>query len=197
MTIDRHSFIESFLRETLDDYKARGWVAFLPSYLLLALGCSIAIVRYVPNDFYMPLNQDISATVYAGILAFNAITLALSWSAIGKIQETITQKEFCSFLRDGGLLNSYGFYVDLIHAVQVFASIATFAAMLVLLIGNAVPDIVHQSLMAATITLTLYAMRWSHGAVQISNDLIWQYAKFDGLDEEEKKRLRMVVNNDQ
>jgi hypothetical protein len=196
MTIEQHTFIESFLRETLDDYKKRGYRAFVPSYLLLALAGAVAVVHYIPGDFYMPLNQDVSATVYSGVLAFNAITLALSWSALGKILETITQKDFCSFLRSSGLLNLYRFYVDMIHGVQVAASVATFAALLVLLVGNIVPDIVHQSLAVATITLTLYAMRWSHGAVQISNDLIWQYAKFDGLDDEEKKALRMVVNND-
>lgn len=169
--------------------------ALVPMLFLLSAATGAVVVYFIPRSFYLALNQDITATVYAGILAFNAITLALSWSALAKILETITQKDFCSFLQRNGLLNSYRFYVEFIHAIQIAAAFITFTALIVLMIGNVIPDFVHQILLGATIAWTLYAMRWSHGAVHIANDLIIQYGKFDGMTDDDKKALKLAVSN--
>lgn len=195
MAAEQKTFVEIFLQETAEDYRRRGIWALTPLWLFTSAALAAGVVYFIPASFYSESNQEVSTTVLAGILAFNAITLALSWSAIGKILETITQKDFCSFLREHGLLDSYRMYVEMIHWFQIAASLTTVITMLVLLVDNTLSTLIHQSLLISTVTLTLYAMRWSHGAVQISNDLIWWYAKFDSLNEEERDALRMVVNN--
>ena len=192
---DRYTFIETLLDEAKSDFRKRGVRALVPWYLVLSVIAGATIVFFVPRDFYGQINQDVSATMYAGILAFNAITLALSWSAIAKVLEIITQKDFSTFLRNNGLVSIYRFYVELVHGTQIVAAFVSLMAMLILMVGSAVPDLVHQCLLGATITFTLYAVRWSHGAAQIANDLIFQYSKFDGLNDSEKSALRMAVNN--
>jgi hypothetical protein len=51
-------------------------------------------------------------------------------------------------------------------------------------------------MLAVVIATTLYALRWSLGAVRIASDLIRQFAIFDGLDPKQKQALRVAVDND-
>lgn len=195
MARKQQPFSRLFLNELLSDQESGRRLWWLPWLLLMIIAASALPAYYLPGDFFIRENWGVVATAYSGVLAFNAITLALSWSAISGILEVISRREFSSFLKSVGALDRYRFYIGGIHSIQLVAASVTLCA-LVSLFLDGVPELIHRFLFGIMLTLTLYALRWSHGAVQMANDLISNYSTFDSLDEEARKRVRLAVNND-
>lgn len=194
MTRRRPSFLESWLDDTKDIVSSRGAWAIVPWSFLVALGVGVACGIFMPTAFFSVRNWGVSATFYGGVLAFNALTLALAWNAFGGVFERIARTEFANFLRESGELEKYLFTISYIHIVQVLASVVTLAGgMLVFMPIEYVQ--VDRVCLGATTTLTVYALRWAMGAVRVSQDIVWNYAVFDGLSSEEKKRLRLAASN--
>lgn len=189
----RPSFIECWLDDAKAGYQRMGLRSLFP-YILFSFGAiSAGATYFIPNGFFFPSNWAVAATVYTGLLAFNALTLALAWGAIGRIYESITRPEFSSFLKNGGVLSTYLFYVSFVHLVQVVAAFVTLGSLIELFLP--LGPIYDKACFAATLTATLYALRWALGAVAIVQDLSWHYASYDSLAPEDKKRLRLAVNN--
>ena len=195
MLTNKHSFIDDVLQDAIDVRRAKGNIHLIPLVLFFCLFLGGLSSYYFPADFFQSALWGVSATVYSGILAFNAITLALSWSAIGRILEIISNPGFSSFLKGQGMLNKYSFYVTFIHAIQVTASTSTLIALVMIFIPL-VTIWGHRVIWAVVIGTTLYALRWSVGAVRITRDLIIHFATYDGLDPGEQQQLRMAVNNE-
>lgn len=192
---NKPSFIDDFLQDAVDVRRQRGSIHLIPWFLLFCLGLGGLSSHYFPAEFFGPSRWDVSATVYAGILAFNAITLALSWSAISRVLEIISNPGFSSFLKNHGMLNKYSFYVTFIHAIQIMASTVTLVALVAIFIPE-IPLLGDRIALALVVGSTFYALRWSVGAVQITRDLIDHFATYDGMDPAQKQKLRVAVNNE-
>jgi len=181
----------------LDSYKHVGPHTIFPFWFVLSVALGGLAVRFVvPESLFHEEKWEVTAAFYAGVLAFNAITMALSWSSISKILEITSQKGFSGYLQSAGMLDSYSFYVSFIHLVQVVACVLTLVAFVVLFAP--INDALWKQLsLGASLSYTLYALRWSVGAVRVVKDLIWSYAKFDNLTDEERAKIKLAVNNAQ
>lgn len=177
-----------FLDEVKADWQGGGLSRVVPWLLLLACAAGYAGGRFMPTDLTGSDNWDVTTALYAGVLAFNAITLALTWSAIGKVYETLADPSFSRFLRAGDALNSYLFYISLLHVVQMIAALVSFAALVCSILP--VGALAARILFGLVIASTLYALRWAAGSVTIVQDVAYHHASFSELSEQEKANLR-------
>lgn len=188
------SFIEAFLQDAIDVRRSKGVVHLVPYFFIGCYGVGAGAAYFFAPQFFTEGKWDVAATVYSGVLAFNALTLALSWFAIGRVLEIISNPGFSSFLKSNGMLSKYSFYCSFIHLTQVLAATVTFFSLLLLFIQS-IPIWGQQMALAAVVGSTLYALKWSLGAVRIASDLIVHFATYDGLDKSQKQALRVAVNN--
>lgn len=195
MTKNRESFISQLFQDAAEVSRSKGALHVFPYYFLSFMGLGAVAAFNIPIEFFAIERWDIPATVYSGILAFNAITLALSWAAIGRILEIMSNPGFSSFLQSSGMLKKYSFYVSFIHLTQVVASVVTLTTLIASMLP-VIPIEGAQIMLALVIGFTFYALRWSLGAVRIVSDLINSFATFDGLDDSQKQALRLAVDNE-
>lgn len=191
----RDPFISELLQDAAEVSRTKGVIHALPYYLVIFIALGSLAAYFTPIEFFAVERWDVSATVYSGILAFNAITLALSWSAIGRVLEIMSNPGFSSFLQSSGMLKTYRFYVSFIHITQVAASAVTFAALITIMLP-VIPIWGEHIMLSLVVGFTLWALRWSLGAVRIVSDLVDSFATFDGLNDSQKQALRIAVNND-
>jgi len=152
------------------------------------------IASNIQPDFFFPRRWDVSVAVYAGFLAFNALTMALAWSGIARVYETLSVPKFASFLQHTGVLVHYHFILGFIHAVQTVAALISIVGLGVILIGW-IPIYWDRIALGATIGATLYALWWAYMAAAVARDLSWHLATFDGLNDEEIRNIRLAVDN--
>lgn len=170
------------------------WYHLIPWKILLCLGAGWALADNIQSSFFYPRRWDVSVAVYSGLLAFNALTMALAWSGIGRVYDTMSAPKFSSFLQHTGVLSRYHFTLGFIHTVQSIASLITIISLGVLLIGRV--DIFWDRVaLAATVGGTLYALWWAYSAAQVARDLSWHYATFDSLDDDQINQIRLAVDN--
>ena len=175
-------------------WKHRGILGIVPWVLILCGLLGWLFASNISSDFFFPRRWDVSVTLYAGLLAFNALTMALAWSGITKVYDSITEPGFANFLQHTGILAHYHFTLGFIHAVQVFAAAVTLLSVGVLMVAW-IPIQIDRIALGITVGATLYALRWAYASAGVARDLAWHYATFDGLSNEERQRIRLAVDN--
>jgi hypothetical protein len=184
----RPDMVLIFFDELKSDWQNGGLRRLLP-WVMILCGCAgFAGGYYVDGDLFSKAQWQSLTALYAGVLTFNAITLALTWSAIGKMYDTLSDPEFSRFLRVSGVLNHYSFYIWVLHLIQILAAMAALAALVFVVLP--VTEIYSRIIFGSVIGTTLYAMRWAAGAVHIIQDLSWHFGSFSDLSPEEKATLR-------
>lgn len=183
----------AFLDEVKQDWKGGGIARIVPWLAVASGALGLTVAMLVPDALFKPASWGSVAAIYAGVLTFNGITLALTWTAIGKIYETISRSDFSRFLRAGGVLGTYLFYIHFMHMVQVAAACAALTGLFVSFVPA--PEVVYRIVMGLMVATTLYALRWAVGSVTIVQDLSWRFSTFDGLTEEEKSRVWLAASN--
>jgi len=190
----RPSFLELWLEDTQDDVRRRGWWAIIPFSAITCILLGSAVSWLFPDIFFDDSSWAISSTVFAGLLAFNALAMALSWNAFGKIYELIAKPMFSDFLRKSGEMSRYMFYISYFHLTQVAAAGTTLFGFVWLFfpVSNEWAD---RIVLAVVFATTFYGLRWSIGAVRVAHDLVWNFGKFDGLPDDDKRALKLAVSN--
>src|SRR3712207_1066163 len=105
----RRSFAESFADALRVSAAKRGWRAYVPHVLLICLGLGAGGAYAVEAAFWSTEKWDVAATVYGGLLAFNALLLAVGWSAFSKIYEVISRGRLGEVLLKNKLLDEHLF----------------------------------------------------------------------------------------
>jgi len=170
------------------------WWHLFPWKIALCGGAGWLLASNIQSAFFFPRRWDVSVAVYSGLLAFNALTMALAWSGIGRVYDTMSAPRFSSFLQYTGVLSKYHFTLGFIHSVQSLAALITIGSMGLLLIGE-VDVFWDRVALASTVGATLYALWWAFSAAQVARDLSWHYATFDSLDDEQIRTIRLAVDN--
>ena len=132
---------------------------------------------FLPDTFWSA-ERDTAIVVYTGILTFNGILLALSWSAFAKIYETIGAGKFSAFLQENDALDSFLFAVRYVHVFQMVAMIASIATLLLALFPD-VPLLWQRGACAIMLGLSAYAIKQASMAVGVMQDLVRYKAAFD------------------
>jgi hypothetical protein len=187
---DRPSFGVLFRSEMIRSIET-GFGRLVPWIMLGCVGIGFGAARYASSELFQQGNAGTLATIYGGIVTFNGITLALTWSAIGKVYDTVARPDFSRFLRASKILSTYLFYVSLVHTVQVTSAVA--AVLGLVSVFQPLPPLVSRIAFGVVVATTLYAIRWAAGSAKIVQDLAWHYATFDELSPEERKRLYVVA----
>lgn len=175
--MDRSPFLKSLLEAWQHNYESGGWPALFPVWVLSSLGLGGWLAWSLPATFWDGSKPEIPIAVMAGVLTFNGLTLALSWSSFGKIFEIIGAGEFSAFLRRNKLLSSYLVTVDWVHGAQVAAISATGLALFAPVL-NLLPWAM-KLIFGMSVAMSIYAVRQGIKASAIMQDLIWQKAAFD------------------
>lgn len=193
MANDRHDLFTLFLDEVKADWKRAGVRGVIPWMLGLCVGAGYAVASRSSYLLFTDEHWGTLAAVYAGVLTFNGITLALTWTAIGKVYDTITRGEFARFLRVAGSLEQYQFYIQFMHLIQIFAAVASVVGLFVTF--AALPELVGRIAFGTVAGATLYSIKWAGGSVRLVRDLTDRQVEFDGLSGEERRRLMLVAAN--
>tara|TARA_Y100000815_G_scaffold273044_1_gene303331 strand:- start:746 stop:1336 length:591 start_codon:yes stop_codon:yes gene_type:complete len=185
---------EAWLKDIRANW-ARGPIHVLPWRVAICCGAGFLVALNIEASFFYPRRWDVSVALYAGLLAFNALTMALAWSGIGRVYDSLAAPSFSSFLQHSGVLSTYLFILGFIHGVQTIAALLAIASLGILLVGW-IPIWVDRITLALTLGSTLYALWWAYLAARVARDLSWHHATFDSLDEEQIQRIRLAVDND-
>lgn len=192
MASERHDLFTLFLDESKATWKRSGFWGVLPWVLGLCVGAGWAVGQFAPAKLFTDEHWQTVTGVYAGVLTFNGITLALTWAAVAKIYDTISRGEFARFLRVAGSLEQYQFYIQFMHLIQILAAVAAVVALFFTFIPV---DQFHRIAMGVVVGSTLYSIKWASGSVRVVRDLVEHQTTFDALTEEEKKRVWLAASN--
>jgi hypothetical protein len=188
----RPSLAKSFASALNYAAEQRGWIAFVPYVVLASVGLGAYAAWSVPEAFWSDGKWDVSATVYGGVLAFNAILLAVSGNAFAKIYEIITGPTVGPVIRKHGLLEEHLAFVDVNQLTLVAAALASLAGLITVLLPVLVW--VDRSLLAATFSLSAYSLVRTMQASKMMHELIWEQAHLGDESSEPQPRLRPVEN---
>ena len=174
----RPKFLPSYLGALKDSAERRDWRAIIPLWLIGSMLAGLIVAYFMPHKFWSEENLRISVAVYAGILTFNGLILALCWSVFSKIYEIVTTSPFSVYLKNKNLLNRYILYVSFVHGAQIFAVIVSGSGLLLVLLatGN---TLIGQIMIAFAVAATTYGIKKAADAITAMHDLIWQKAIFD------------------
>jgi len=177
-------YLEMWFREVANEIKEKGVIRVIPISFLVSMAVPIiGIMIWADDTFFEAVtsntsNAEIIMVILAGILTFNSITLALSWTALSKILEVISSPKFSSYLRSKQLFETYVFYVKHIHYIQLMAALITLVGLVsVVFIG--LPLIAAKMIFGVSVGYTVFAIYWAHGAVNIVTDLLWHHSTFE------------------
>jgi hypothetical protein len=187
---EQPSFGELLRSEIMDGLK-RGFGRVVPWLAGACFMVGAAVAYFANADLFTRGEWGTLAGVYGGIVTFNGITLALGWTTIGRVYDTVSKAEFSRFLRASGLLNNYLFYISLVHAVQVVSAVVSVGGLVSFLLP--LPTTLDRIILGIVIAFTLYAIRWAAGSARIVKDLAWHYSTFDDLTPDERHRLYEVA----
>lgn len=189
----RQDMFSLFLDEVKADWRRGGLRGVVPWTLSLCAAAGIYVGFWSPAKLFTDVQWQTLTGVYAGVLTFNGITLALTWGAISKVYETITRGEFARFLRVANSLEQYQFYIQFMHLVQIFAAVLAVIGLFMTLVP--LPEDVHRGAMSLVVASTLYAIKWASGSVRVVRELTDRQATFESLSEEEKGRVWLAASS--
>lgn len=195
MESDGHDLFTLFLDEVKTTWRRHRLRGVLPWVFGLCAGAGYAVAARASHLLFTDVHWGTLAAVYAGVLTFNGIALALTWTAIGKIYDTITRGEFARFLRVAGSVQQYQFYIQFMHLIQILAAVTSVLGLFITF--AALPELVGRIALGAVAGTTLYSIKWAGGSVRIVRDLTDRQVEFDGLPVEEKRQLMLVAENSQ
>lgn len=178
MNDQRPKFLRAFLDEIGKEVDESGWRAIVPYVFVCSVVFSVGVAYLIPDRFWGDDKWDISTAVYAGLLTFNGLVLALGWNAFARIYDVLLRGEFGKYLMKSNLLGSYLLHITYMHAFQIFAALAAAVGLVSVLIDK-VPLIVDRAIFAVSLALTIYAIKQAFGAVTAMNDLLWQAAYYE------------------
>lgn len=189
----RPALSKSFANALSYAVEQRGWRAFIPYIFGACIGLGAFGAWSVPGEFWADTKWDVSATVYGGVLAFNAILLAVGGNAFGKIYELITGPRLGPILKKHGLLDEHLAFIDLNQIVLVAAALASLAGLITVLLPAQLW--VDRALLAGSFSLSAYSLMRTFDSTRMMHELIWEQAHLgDEEGSSDQPRLRPVEN---
>jgi hypothetical protein len=176
----RPSFPETYAKALGIAAKKRGWRAYIRLRPIFAAAIGAAATWFMPvgvAGFWADASWGVSATVFGGVLAFNAILLAVGWSAFAKIYDVISAPDFSAFLKRHNILDVHLMFVTGIHFALAAAALISFAALIGLLLP--LPLLVDQILFGLTVATSVNGIVEAFRATGLMNDLIWDKVHSD------------------
>lgn len=173
----RPPFLKSLLEAWQLSYDEGGWRALVPYWFFGSAGVGGWLAWNLPESFWDGSKPEVPIAVMAGVLTFDGLVLALSWSSFGKIFEIVGAGPFSLFLRRKRLLSQYLVTVGYVHGAQLTAITAAGAAVFIPVLP-VLPWVMKLTFAASTAT-TIYAIKQGVAASSIMQDLIWQKSAFD------------------
>lgn len=175
----RRNFAESFADAIRISAAKRKWRAFIPHVFLSCLGAGFAASWSIDAAFWTQNNWDVSATVFGGLLAFNALLLAVGWSAFSKIYEVISGGRIGKILTGRGLLDEHLFFVDANHAVLVASAFMSGLGLFSILWP--LHPIADRTILAIAVGSSIYALIRSLSCTTMMHQLIWEQAHIEDV----------------
>lgn len=173
----RPSLAVSMAASLQSEAEQRGFFAYIPVVLLMCLSAGAGLAYLVPADFWTNDRWDISTAVYAGLLAFNGILMALGWFSFAKIYEILTNGPIGRMIVKHGLLGMHLAFIDITHFVLVGSSIMAVVGLISVLVDA--PLWIDRSILAASLGLTGYALARGVSAASMVSELIWEQAQLN------------------
>ena len=174
--IESPNFVQAWLKDLTEEVNDR-WYRIIPIWFAIFFACGGIVSYFLPEAFWSQ-ERDTATIVYTGILTFNGILLALSWSAFAKIYEMVGAGRFAAFLREHDHLDSYLFAVRYVHASQMTATVFSMTALVLVQLPEL--HVNWQRVMCAIVLgMSGYAIKEASLAVGIMQDLIRYKAIFD------------------
>ncbi len=176
--IERPSFLTAYFEALAASARKRGLMAIFPYRLLVCAAVGGAVAYALPIEFWSDDRWDTSTAVFAGLLTFNALIIAVTWSAFSKVFEIITSGQFGAYLKSCNLLHRYLVSIGYINIAQGAAALASAAALLLVPMTFSHP-LADRIVAGICVGLTAYALLQATEANRLMADLVWNKAIFD------------------
>lgn len=154
------------------DAEHRGFWAYVPYLVLVSAGAGFALAYFTPAEFWTDEHWDVSTAVYAGLLAFNGLLMALGWFAFSKMYEILTGDRLGLVLSKHDLLGVHLAFIEISHLALVAASLSTAVGLVSVLLPW--PVTADRILFGTTIGATIYALIRAVSSVNVVNHLVWE-----------------------
>lgn len=175
---DRPKLLPSILELIKDESERRGVLALVPLALIICGMIGALTAWMIPDEFWNNERWDISTAVYAGLLTFSGLVLALGWNAFAKMYEILFRGQFGAYLYDNQLLNHYLVHISVMHFIQVAAVFVSGVGLMTVLFSG-IPNWADRIVLAVVITAISFGLKQAVDAVTAMNDLVWQSAVFE------------------
>lgn len=171
--LERPRFLPSALEQLRQEASLTGWRSVVPVWFI-AFAVLGAVAAYaVPDVFWDSGRWDVSTAVYAGLLTFNGLVLALGWAAFARMYDVLLRPGFGNYIYKAGLMNDYIVQISFMNIIKVFAISFSAIGLLSVLIENPY-IIIDRIIFALVVCLTAYEIKQATDAVSAMNDLVWQ-----------------------
>ena len=181
---ERPKFFLLFLDGLKLDYKAGGLKRIVPFLFGGFIGIGFLIVHYIPATITTTPKEIFP--IIAALITAQGIILAMSMQTSGVILNNISVGNFSLFLKSKGLLEYYMLLVQFIQIIHITSLSALLATAIISLLG--IP-LFFKIMLAVSMGLFIYALRWAAGTSVIVRDLIHYRSEFQ-YDEEIKKSFK-------
>lgn len=170
--------------------------AIVPVWLAVGMLIGAVPSYFMPGSFFTEAQWQVSAGLYGAILTVNGLILAISWNAFSRIHDSIISSSgFSSWLRKEKLLNTYLFYIDYVQVTQLIALFASAAALFSILI-DLPSELWDRAILAVSLGLSIYAVKYAVNAVTVMHDLVWQKSIFEEQEEAAKSNKLVRLGAD-
>ncbi|MGE3246977.1 MAG: hypothetical protein AB7F96_04375 [Beijerinckiaceae bacterium] len=185
MSSIRPKFLPSFIALLSKESESSGYKALVPFALIFCVVFGLASAWLIPDAFWKDEKWDVSTAVYAGLMTFGGLVLALGWNAFSRIYEVLFRGDFGAYLQEKDLLNAYLVHITFMHIVQVAAIFVSGFGLVTILLPM-LPMWADRTVFGLSVGLTAYALVQAMSAVTAMNDLVWQSAIFERAMKETK-----------
>jgi hypothetical protein len=151
--------------------KNRGWRAYVPVSFFVALSLSIGSFFLIPKTFWDRGNIGNCIMVYAGLLTFSGILLAVGWSSFSKVFEVLGRGNMSRMLKEMDVLDVHFMYVSLTNFILSLFAIICAVGLISLTITK--PTIFDQLILSTMTGIGFLAIAATFNMNSFLQGLIW------------------------
>ena len=156
----------------------RGWLAYIPFSFLSAAGAALCSFFLVPKSFWGATAIGNSIMIYAGILTFSGILLAVGWSSFAKVYEILGRGNLSRMLKNQNLLDVHFMYVSIANFMLTVFVVICAIGLLSLTVTK--PVLLDQIILASICGSGILAITATFNISKFLQQLIWDEIYYQG-----------------
>jgi hypothetical protein len=157
----------------------RGFLAYIPWWLVLCCACPLLIVFLLSNSLRAQITDNNATTVFSGIAVVAGFFGSVSVATIGQVQRMISEYPFSSYLREEKLFDQFLFWPQFTLLLQITLLLVSISAVVLTRLMD--HDYLNKYFIAVDIGLLIYVCTKTWSLVDLIRELTWHYEQYNRL----------------